>query len=110
MIKDAKIFLKHILESIEFIEDYTKGLSEADFYNLMEKIDAVVKRLEIIGEAANNLPLDFRALNSHLPWQDMIDMRNLLIHEYFGVNKEIVWKTIKEDLPPLKEEIERLLK
>lgn len=109
MVKDTKIFLGHILESIKFIEDYIKGLSEEDFYNSMEKLDAVVKRLEIIGEAANNLPDDLKAAAVHVPWQDMIDMRNVLIHEYFGVNKEIVWKTINEDLPELKKEIETLL-
>lgn len=110
MDKDFKIFLEHILESIEIIEGYVAGMKRNDFYNSGPIVDAAVKRIEIIGEAANNIPSDFRDKHIHIPWQDAIDMRNFLIHEYFGIDKKQVWDTIKKDLPGFKKEIKLLLK
>ncbi|MBI2459846.1 MAG: DUF86 domain-containing protein [Parcubacteria group bacterium] len=110
MEKDNNVFLEHILESIEFIENYTAGLSEENFFNSMEKQDAIIRRLEIIGEAARNLTDNFKAGQAHIPWRDIADFRNVLIHEYFGVDKEKVWAVVKKDLPGLKQEIEFLLK
>ena len=110
MDKDYKIFLKHILESIQYIEDYIKDISEDDFYNSMEKQDAIVRRLEIIGEATKNLPEDFKINTPRIPWQKIAGMRNNLIHEYFGVDKERVWGTIQRNIPELKKEIKLLLK
>ena len=66
-------------------------------------VDAVVKELEIIGEAANNLSPEFQQAHPEIPFRDIIDMRNFLIHEYFGINTKTVWDTCKNDLPPLKE-------
>ena len=108
--KDVKIFLQHILECIEAIEEYVSGMKRSDFYNSRPIIDAVVRRIEIIGEAAKNIPAGFRNKYIHIPWQNAIDMRNFLIHEYFGVDKKQVWDTIKKDLPGFKKEIEILLK
>ncbi|MDP3043197.1 MAG: DUF86 domain-containing protein [bacterium] len=110
MEKDNKVFLEHILESIEFIENYIGGLSENDFFNSMEKQDAIVRRLEIIGEASRNLADNFKTANSHIAWRDITDFRNVLIHEYFGVNKDLIWKVVKKDIPELKKEIIKLLK
>lgn len=110
MEKDNKVFLEHILESMEFIENYTSGLSGNDFFNSTEKQDSVIRRLEIIGEAARNLADDFKTANIHIPWRDIADFRNVLIHEYFGVDKEKVWAVVKKDLPGLKREITILLK
>lgn len=110
MEKDPKIFLGHILESIEFIEEYTAGVSKAEFSETRQKVDAVVRRIEIIGEATKNLPASFRASAIHIPWKQMTGMRDNLIHEYFGIDYDEVWKTVKEDLPALKKEIEILLK
>ncbi len=110
MEKNYKIFLEHILESIETIEKYVGGMKRSDFYNSGPIIDAVVKRIEIVGEATNNIPSDFRDKHIHIPWQSAIDMRNFLIHEYFGIDKKQVWDTIKKDLPGFKKEIELLLK
>lgn len=69
-----------------------------------------MRDLEIIGEAANKISLELRNLNPQIPWRDMIDMRNVLIHEYFGVIPETVWKTCQQNLPKLKEEIDLLLR
>lgn len=110
MRKDPKVFLKHILNSIVAVEEYTKGISEDEFYSNRQIIDAVVRNFEIIGEATKNLPANFRAAAIHIPWEKMAGMRNNLIHEYFGVDKQEVWNTAKEDLPALKKEIEILLK
>lgn len=110
MEKDPKIFLEHILESIEFIEEYTAGVSQAEFFKSRQKADAVIRRIEIIGEAAKNLPTNFRATANHIPWKQMTGMRDNLIHEYFGVDYDEVWQTVKEDLPALKKEIKILLK
>lgn len=71
MEKNPKIFLEHILESIEFIEEYTAGISQAEFSESREKIDAVIRRIEIIGEASKNLPANFRATAVHIPWKQI---------------------------------------
>jgi len=110
MRKDPKVFFKHILDSIATIEEYIKGVSEDKFYSNRQIIDAVVRNIEIIGEATKNLPKNLKANTPHIPWGKMAGMRNNLIHEYFGVDKQEIWKTIKEDLPDLKKEIEILLK
>lgn len=110
MEKDNDVFLEHILESIEFIENYSARISGNEFFNSTEKQDAIIRRLEIIGEAARNLADNFKAVHAHIPWRDIADFRNVLIHEYFGVDKEKVWAVIKKDLPGFKKEIEFLLK
>ncbi len=85
--KDPKIFLKHILESIEQIEKNTKSFSEDEFSNSITIQDAVVRRLEIIGEAVKNLPRSFRNKNTKIPWKKIAGMRDVLIHEYFVVSE-----------------------
>ena len=110
MEKDPKIFLLHILESIANIEDYTADLTKGDFYDSVEKQDAIVRRLEIIGEATRNLPEGFRKSNPEVPWQDIAGMRSKLIHEYFGVDLDLVWTVVHHDLPPFKRQVEKLLK
>jgi uncharacterized protein with HEPN domain len=107
--KDPKIFLKHILESIGEIEKNTKSLSEDEFSTSITIQDAVVRRLEIIGEAVKNLPRSFRNKNTKIPWKEIAGMRDVLIHEYFGVNIDLVWKIAKKDIPKLKKQITELL-
>lgn len=101
--KDDIVYLKHVLEAIESINDYIKNFDYDIFSNDKKTVDAVVRELEIIGEAANNLSDEFKNGHLEIPFRDMIDMRNILTHEYFGVNTKIVWDTCKEDLPKLKE-------
>ncbi len=110
MRKDPKVFLEHILDSIKAVEEYTKGIKKNEFYTDRKSIDAVVRNIEIIGEATNNLPKNFRKNTPHIPWKDIVNMRNILIHEYFGVDKERVWEVVRKDLSKLKKEIELLLK
>lgn len=109
MEKNPKIFLAHILESIEGIEKHVKGISESDFKENLTVQDAVVRRIEIIGEAVKNLPSSFLEGNQEIPWKDIAGMRDKVIHEYFGVDFDIVWKVIKKDMPRLKEQIQKLL-
>lgn len=109
MKKDPVVFLKHILESVNYIESYVKDLSEDIFFDSIQAQDSVIRRLEIIGEAVKNLPEDFKASYSKIPWQKIAGMRDNLIHEYFGVDADLVWNTIKQDLPVFKTKIEQIL-
>lgn len=99
-----------IIEAIKRIELYTKGLSYSDFLKKMEKQDAVVRNFEIIGEAVKNVSKAVKTKYKDIQWKEIAGMRDKVIHFYFGVNWDIVWKAVKDSLPPLKEKIERILK
>lgn len=109
MRKDPGIFLKHILESIDAIEEYLEQVDEEEFYTSRQKQDLIIRRLEIIGEAAKNIPEDFRKQHNAIPWKKMAGMRDVIIHQYFGINYKIVWDTVVNTLPLLKKEIAQLL-
>ena len=100
--KDDKVYVEHILEAIAAIDAYLGEKNFNDLTNDSMTQDAIIRNLEIIGEAANNLSEDFKSANPKIDWRQVINMRNRLIHEYFGVDLETVWKTIRQDLPPLK--------
>ncbi|MFA5894072.1 MAG: DUF86 domain-containing protein [Candidatus Margulisiibacteriota bacterium] len=100
--KDELIYLEHIFEAIQKIEKYLLNVSYDQFSDNDMLIDAVVRELEIIGEAANKVGVEAKSRYSTMPWGQMIGMRNRLIHEYFGVNKKIVWETCSADLKELK--------
>lgn len=110
MKKNPTVFLKHILESIEWIEKDTKDFSEETFNANIPIQDAVVRRLEIIGEAARNVPEDLKNEYNAVPWQDISDMRNELIHHYFGIDLHIVWKVVQNDLPDFKKQVEDIIR
>lgn len=109
MTKEPAIFLRHILESIELIEKRAKNITRKEFVDNVDLQDAVIRRLEIIGEAVRNLPKEFRLEHSDIDWQNPAGMRNTLIHGYFEVDLDVVWDTISNDLPPFKEQIKTLL-
>lgn len=102
MKKDPTIFIQHMLSSIELIEQYTAGKTEEDFLNSEELQDAVIRRIEIIGEAAKHVPNEIRELYPSIPWKNVSGMRDKLVHEYFGVDLELTWQVVKKDLAPLK--------
>ena len=108
--REPLLYLQDILTSLSRIKDYTKGLSFEDFSNDWKTIDAIVRNLEIIGEAARNMPEEVLEKYPDIPWGGMVSMRNKIIHEYFGVDMDILWKTIQEDLEPLKNKIEEMVK
>ena len=110
MKRDDTVYLLHILDAIGLIEEYTRGMSENEFFSNSMAHDAVIRQLEIIGEAARNVSDEFQAKHHALPWMKMIGIRNKIIHEYFNVNYAIVWDTIKDDLPSLKKSIKKLIK
>ena len=109
MKKNPRIFLEHILESILEIKNYTTGLTKSQFSHDKKTQDAVIRRLEIIGEAARRLSDETRQNLPVIPFNTMADMRNLLIHEYDDVDLSIVWDTIQNDLPPLITTLEKIV-
>ena len=106
--RDPLVYVEDILESIKHIEDYVKGEELGNFLKDSKLQDSVIRRLEIIGEAIGNLPEETQALNPDIPWRQIAGLRNVLIHEYFGVNMERVWNVIVNDLPPLKNQFIKL--
>ncbi|OGN32952.1 MAG: hypothetical protein A3I39_03160 [Candidatus Yanofskybacteria bacterium RIFCSPLOWO2_02_FULL_47_9b] len=108
--KDPRVFLNHITESIEAIERYAKGQTLETFLTSLKEQDAMVRRIEIIGEAVKNLPKNFKIKHPKIPWKKIAGMRDILIHEYFLVDLRAVWDTSKDDLPILKKQIKDLLK
>ena len=106
--KDVKVFLQSIFESIEKIESYTfSGKDEFMKSTLIQ--DAVIRNLEIIGEATKNIPQDVKEQNSEIPWKQMAGLRDVLIHDYMGISLKIVWNVIQNELPQLKTMIKKIL-
>lgn len=110
MTKEPQIFLQHISESIELIEKRIKNSTHEKFIKNIDLQDMVIRRLEIIGEAVRNLPIEVRRRYKNIKWQDPADMRSTLIHGYFQVDLDIVWDTIINDLPSFKKQIQQMLK
>ena len=100
--------IKDILMAIEKIESYIKNLSASQFKKNNLVIDAVIRNLEVIGEASKSIPVSIRHQHPAIPWSEMTGMRNILIHEYFGVDVITVWHTVKKYLPLLKKQLEDL--
>ena len=102
-----KLYREHIVEAIKKIERYTAGFDFKKFDESDLVQDAVVREIEIIGEAAKHLSAKFKTAYPNVPWVQVMGMRNKLIHEYFGVDAEVVWKTVTEDLQALKKALSK---
>lgn len=100
--RDLKVYLDDILESIQQIETYLDDVSENEFYNDPQKQDAVLRRLEIIGEAVKQIPGELRSQYPDVPWRKVAGMRDVIIHQYFGIMLSRIWVAIEKDLPELK--------
>ena len=105
--RSADLFLADIRESIARIERYTAGLDRAGFEADEKTVDAVVRNLEIIGEAARQLPEDFTQRNPQIEWRKIAGLRNRIVHDYFGLDLEIIWHIVRSDLPALKGNLPR---
>lgn len=103
--RDFHLYFKDILDSGNAITEFVAGMSFDEFCNDRKTYSAVIREFEIIGEAVEKLPDELKRRRSDVEWQDIKDFRNLLIHEYFGVDLEIVWKVIQDDLPVLMDAI-----
>ena len=107
--KDDRAYLQHILEAILKIETYIAGLDYEGFAKDDKTFDAVVREFTVVGEAAKNVSEKYRDEHPDIPFRDALEMRNVLIHEYFGIDTKIVWDTAKKNIPPLKKAIAELL-
>ena len=108
MSKDFSIYLDDVLDSIEMIKDYTEGMSEEDFREDVEKQDAVSYRLMVIGEAVKNIPEDVRQDYNEVPWREIAGMRDILIHQYSGVEVGRIWNVVEREILDLEEQIEEI--
>lgn len=103
------IFVSHIRDSINKIIKYTDNISYEEFVSNDMIQDAVIRQIEILGEASKNLTDDFKNTYNYLSWKQMVGMRNKVIHEYFGVNLKVIWDTVKLEIPGLKTSIEKII-
>jgi len=110
MKREPQILLGDIFESIVKIEEYTKKYTQESFSNDAKTQDAVTRRLEIIGEAVKNLPVEFRQKHPTIEWKKIAGMRDIITHAYFGIEVERVWLVLKNDLEKLKADIEKIKK
>ena len=102
-------YLYDIKESIELILEYVKDTSQNEFKNNQEKQDAVVNRMNVIGEATKNLSQEIRDNYPDIPWKRMAGMRDVLIHQYHGIDLEVVWQTINQELPEVGQRIGQII-
>ena len=110
MKKDPRIFIEHILECIELIGDYTKGVTKEDFLKSQQLQDSVIRRIEVIGEAIKNIPREIRDLYLDIPWKRIAGTRDILIHEYWGIDLNLTWEVVVGEIPDLKREMLRIRK
>jgi len=103
-------YIEDISSAMDKAMDFVKNMSYEEFTRDDKTVYAVVRAIEIIGEAVKNIPGNVRKNYPEIPWKDMAGMRNKVIHEYFGVKLNIVWRTVKEEIPPLKPLFEKILK
>ena len=108
MNRDINLFVDDILRNIKDIESFSRGLTKDKFQNNKLKQNAIIRSLEIIGEAVKNIPDSFRDKHPDIPWRKIAGFRDILSHAYFGVSIDRVWNIIEKDLPELKEKISRI--
>jgi uncharacterized protein with HEPN domain len=101
--RPVDLLLGDISDAIDRIQQYTRGMSFDAFSKDRKSVDAVARNLEIIGEAANRLPEDFKNCHSDIEWHKVVGLRHRIIHEYFGIDLAIVWQILQKDLPALRE-------
>ncbi|HEY2738031.1 MAG TPA: DUF86 domain-containing protein [Thermoanaerobaculia bacterium] len=106
--RDADLLVEDILEALRKINLYTAGMGQEEFRQDPKTIDAVIRNLEILGEAARQLPAEFIVRHPGIPWRQIAGLRNRVVHEYFAVDLEIVWQVIRDDLSQLEAQLKSL--
>lgn len=104
-----RMFLEDILTSLGNIEEYTSGMDYKGFTSDKKTVDAVARNLEIIGEAAKNIPATVRERHPEIPWRRLMGLRNVVVHEYFGMDLGILWRIVREELPSVNAAVKKLL-
>jgi uncharacterized protein with HEPN domain len=108
MDKNPKIYIEHIAESIELLDEYLQNVSQHDFNTSRKLQDLTCRRLEIIGEAVKNIPSSFKDTYPAVKWKSIAGLRDILIHQYFGIDLLLLWNVAKKNIPELKEDIEKI--
>ena len=108
-VRNYRLYIKDINDAIKKIFTYSEGISFEKFAKDEKTIDAVVRNFEIIGEATRQLPQEIKNKYREVEWKALISFRNVIIHEYFGINLKIIWDIIKNELPSLEQEIKKIL-
>jgi uncharacterized protein with HEPN domain len=110
MPRDYRVYLEDILEAAAHVRLYTQSLTQQQLAADRKTLDAVVRNLEVIGEAVKNVPQDVRAQRPAVQWKKIAGLRDILIHQYFGIDLDIVWDVVRNKLPALETEVRRMLK
>jgi uncharacterized protein with HEPN domain len=108
--REDVVYLKDILDAIRRIESYMRGTNEKKFDRDLMRQDAVVRQVRILGEASRQISIQFKEQHPEIPWAEMIGMRNRIVHDYRDVDIATVWDTVRNDLPPLKQAVAKLVK
>jgi len=106
--RPTNLLLTDIREAIDRVEQYIKGISFEEFSNDPKTVDAVARNLEIMGEAANRLPDEFKEDHSDVEWYKIVGLRHRIVHEYFGVDLQIIWQILRKDLPELRTSLSQI--
>ncbi|MEE9294799.1 MAG: DUF86 domain-containing protein [Phycisphaerae bacterium] len=109
MPRNYSVYLQDMLEAARKVHSYTEGLTKEAFATDDRTVDAVVRNLEVLGEAAKGIPDEFRQSHPAIPWKRISGLRDVLIHEYFGIDLDIVWDIVQNKTPPLERELRKLL-
>ena len=107
--RDWRMRIEDILEAIAKVQEYTRGMTLESFRGDARTVDAVLRNIAVIGEAAGHVPPEVAAAHADVPWRQMRDFRNVVVHAYFGVQLSILWETVQRDLPPLAPLVRRIL-
>ena len=108
MNRDYKLFIQDVIDSINKIQEYLKGITEEQFKENIQLQDAVIRRLEIIGEASKNIPRSVKQANKNIPWKDISDYRDFITHSYFEASLRRVWEVVTKEIVKIKENFQKI--